>query len=403
MRSRSWCDMFLGALIAILVTAGCNDDKPTSPVNTAPMGCFSVTPASSTTETDFQVDASCSTDQQDAVTALEVRWDWESDGTWDTGFSATKTASHRYASAGPKTIKIEARDTGGLTVEGTRGVTVSEGPPAGMVWIPAGNVRLGQAGIPDAPVEDFYVGGFYIDVYEVSNAEYMAFIAAGGYLDSTYWNPVGWAWKADGSILGPEGWDEDAFHGGGVPGNGQYPVSGVTWWEADAYCRWAGKRLPTEAEWEKAAKGGCETHGDPGQCDDADTLSYPWGEDISGPRANYWASGDPYEFNGWTTPVGYYDGSNHGGYQTIDSPSPYGLYDVAGNVCEWCSTRYVPYPYDPNDGRENPPALTERPGRVLRGGAWSSRDIRFVLCAGRSDLGPSSRNQTVGFRCAKSD
>jgi iron(II)-dependent oxidoreductase len=396
--------MFLGALVAVLVTAGCNGDKPTPPVNTAPVGCFSVTPASGTTETDFQVDASCSTDQQDAVTALEARWDWEGDGIWDTGFSAAKAASHRYASAGPKTIKIEVRDAGGLTAEGTRGVTVSEGPPAGMVWIPAGYVRLGQAGIPDAPVQDFHVEGFYIDVYEVSNAEYMVFIAAGGYQDSTYWNPVGWAWKVDGSIVRPEGWDEDTYHGGGVPGNGQYPVSGVTWWEADAYCRWAGKRLPTEAEWEKAAKGGCETDGDPGQCDDADTLSYPWGEDISGPRANYWASGDPYESNGWTTPVGYYDGSNHGGYQTIDSPSPYGLYDVAGNVSEWCSTKYAPYPYDSNDGREDSPVSIGGCCWVLRGGDWGKHEFPlFLCCAGRSNLFPSSRNQTVGFRCARSN
>jgi formylglycine-generating enzyme required for sulfatase activity len=238
-----------------------------------------------------------------------------------------------------------------------------------MVWIPPGNVRLGQTGIA-GPVNDFYVAGFYIDIYEVSNAKYKAFIDAGGYTTEAYWNPVGWAWRVANSLTLPEGWNSETIHGGGIAGHEQFPVNGVSWFEADAYCRWAGKRLPTEAEWEKAAKGGCETHGDSEQCDGLDTPTYSWGEGITGPRANYIQSGDPYENNnGFTTPVGYYDGSNYGGYQTINSPSPYGLYDVSGNVWEWCSTRYADYPYNPNDGRENPPESYDELGRVLRGGS----------------------------------
>jgi formylglycine-generating enzyme required for sulfatase activity len=101
--------------------------------------------------------------------------------------------------------------------------------------------------------------------------------------------------------------------------------------------------------------------------------------------------------------VGYYDGSNHGGYQTTDSPSLYGLYDVGGNVAEWCSTRWESYPYDPNDGREDPPASIEWPGRVDRGGAWNRRDLRFLLCAGRSRFEPNGRNNAVGFRGARSN
>jgi gamma-glutamyl hercynylcysteine S-oxide synthase len=279
-------------------------------------------------------------------------------------------------------------------------LTFYDAPPAGMVWIPAGRVRLGQVGVFE-PVNDCYVDGFYIDLYEVTNAQYKAFINAEGYLNPAYWSPVGWAWRVANGITLPDSWNSNYYHGGGIAGNEQFPVGGVSWFEADAFCRWAGKRLPTEAEWEKAAKGGCETHGDPSQCDDADTPTYPWGEGITGPRANYYASGDPYEDpNGWTTPVGYYDGSNHAGYQTIDSPSPYGLYDVAGNVWEWCSTKYAPYPYNPGDGRESPPATYTECCRVMRGGNYQfPADV--LASARRMPDEPGNRIGGFGFRCVK--
>jgi formylglycine-generating enzyme required for sulfatase activity len=283
-------------------------------------------------------------------------------------------------------------------------VTADDGQGVdGMVWIPAGNVRLGQAGIAE-PVSDVYVEGFYIDTFEVSNAKYKAFIDAGGYTTEAYWNPAGWAWRVASNITLPANWDSNTYHGGGIAGNEEFPVNGVSWFEADAYCRWAGGRLPTEVEWEKAAKGGCETHGDPGQCDASDNPTYPWGEGISGLQANYWGSGDPYENNGWTTPVGYYDGSNHGGYQTINSSSPYGLYDVAGNVWEWCSTEYAGYPYDPNDGRENPPEFYSECCRVLRGGSYGYVGYYLRSAFRNYDYAlPDFRYGCFfGFRCVRS-
>jgi gamma-glutamyl hercynylcysteine S-oxide synthase len=295
-----------------------------------------------------------------------------------------------------------------FTVSGVDSVTFLDVIPAGMVRVPAGYVRLGQTGIAE-PVNDVYVGQFDIDRYEVSNARYKAFIDTGGYTNPAYWNPIGWAWRTATGVTLPEGWNDLDNHGGGTPGNEDFPVGGVSWWEADAYCRWAGGRLPTEAEWEKAAKGGCEIHGGLGLCDGPDTPSYPWGEGITGQRANFLGSGDPYDDtamkNAGSTPVGWYDGSNHGGYQTQNSPSPYGLYDVAGNVREWCNTRYAAYPYSSSDGRESPPATPDECCRVLRGAAWDVDPIylrvadRYGICGGGCSA--NCRGYTYGFRCAR--
>jgi formylglycine-generating enzyme required for sulfatase activity len=134
----------------------------------------------------------------------------------------------------------------------------------------------------------------------------------------------------------------------------------------------------------------------------ADTPTFPWGEGINGPRANYSGSGDPYESYGHTTPVAYYDGSNHGGYVTQDSPSPYALYDVAGNVWKWCSTQYASYPYDPYDGREDPPLTADECCRVLRGGSWGNT-MPSLPCASRFSYYPNYGDYSFGFRCARDD
>ncbi len=290
-----------------------------------------------------------------------------------------------------------------FAVSGIDSLTFYEAASEGMIWIPPGYVRMGIPGEPLAtPIHDVWVDGFWIGKYSVTNGEYSEFIDAGGYDNPEWWIPVGWDWRVAQNITLPANWDSDEYHGGGVPGNESFPVYGVSWWEADAYCRWAGMRLPTEVEWEKAARGGCEMWGDPDQCDGADTPTYPWGEGISGQRANYWDSGDPYEDNGWTTPVGYYDGSNHGGFQTIDSPSPYGLYDAAGNVFTWTSTGWAGYPYDPDDGREDPPATWFECCRVTRGGSWGSGTAP-LRTGNRGNQYPQYRHgstgQGYGIRC----
>lgn len=299
-------------------------------------------------------------------------------------------------------VRDERPNTSGESNEAGRATA-----PSGMAFIPDGSVRMGQTFVPFAePVHTAEVSAFFIDLKEVTTEDYQAFILDDGYTTEANWNPVGWEWVIDQKINAPAGW-----YTGGVQPDDRYlhnnpnlyptfPVQGVSWWEADAYARWAGKRLPTEVEWEMAAKGGCEMWGDPEDCDSADTPTYPWGEGDPTGRANYSGSGDPYDDSGRTTPAGYYDGTSQGGYQTTDSPSPYGCYDNAGNLWEWCLSRYDIYPYNPNDGREDPPATPHEDYRVLRGGSWYY-ETEYMRCATRDKDMPDQRDIGVGFRCAQ--
>jgi formylglycine-generating enzyme len=158
-----------------------------------------------------------------------------------------------------------------------------------------------------------------------------------------------------------------------------HPVTMVTWFGADAYCEYYGYRLPSEIEWEKAARGA--------EMVDGYGLPFPWGTQIERNNANYYASFDPYEqlFGklGSTTPVGYYNGSSYDGYTTIDSASPYGLYDMAGNVWEWAGDVYPKQHY-----------------RHMRGGSFYSYEVDLRVWKFNS-AGPQHYSPAVGFRCAR--
>jgi formylglycine-generating enzyme required for sulfatase activity len=171
--------------------------------------------------------------------------------------------------------------------------------------------------------------------------------------------------------------DGKAF--GVKPGYENHPVTLVTWFGAKAYCDYYGWRLPTEAEWEKAARGPLTASGD--------ARPFPWGETIARNNANYYDSRDPFERNagkqGDTTPVGYYDGTVHDGYPTLDSRSPYGVNDMAGNVWQWTADVYAGEHY-----------------RYLRGGSKASYDYDLRVWT-RNNARPDYYDVDVGFRCAR--
>lgn len=286
-------------------------------------------------------------------------------------------------------------------------VTASDGttfgPPPGMAFIPAGTFQMGDNldGVTDAmPVHSVHVDGFFMDRFEVSKELWQSVqiwgsghgyaVSVGGFkapghpVQSVSWyDVVKWCnARSEKEGLTPCYYTDDAQTLVYRTGNLDLTNTKVKW-SANGY------RLPTEAEWEKAARGA--------------TLGqrYPWGNELTGTQANYQLSGDAHETGPqpFTTPVGYYDG-----LQTptgVDMANGYGLYDMAGNVWEWCWDMYDSAYYGNVAANNNPRGPSNTYFRVVRGGTWNSTSTD-MRCAYRSAAGAPAYNSSLyGFRCAK--
>ncbi len=259
--------------------------------------------------------------------------------------------------------------------------------PRGMVLIPEGDFQMGSNGEnaneSEKPIHTVYVDAFYMDEHLVTNAQYMVFIDA----NPQWGKPPDWFGIKrnrktaidkryhDGDYL--KHWDEKSY----PQDKAEHPVTWISWYAARAYAEWVGKRLPTEAEWEKAARAGQNAN------------EYPCGNAINDSKANYNCNiGD-------TTPVGQYQANR------------YGLYDMAGNVWEWCLDTYHPRFYT-NPIHRNPIADVNNLGpvnnqltsntiqRVLRGGSWLDA-AQFLRTAYRYKNTPTRTLAGIGFRCVK--
>jgi len=223
-----------------------------------------------------------------------------------------------------------------------------------MVLIPAGSFEMGdhfnEGESRELPVHRVTLDGFYMDKTEVTVGQFKAFLADSGY-----------SWGGD--------WDQVAKYS---PGD-DHPMIYVTWGHAVAYAEWAGKRLPSEAEWEYAARGGLQGK------------RYPWGDEITHDDANYYGTGGKDTWEHSTAAVGSF------------GVNGYGLYDVAGNVWEWCADRYAEdyYASSPATNPQGPETGTKR---VLRGGNWSSLTSNLRV-AYRNYYAPDVRGNNYGFRC----
>ena len=253
--------------------------------------------------------------------------------------------------------------------------------PEGMVLIPAGKFWMGRAfsifldsgdllardKMDDRPANNIYLDAFYIDKYEITNADYAKFVQAKGARAPWHW---------------PEGQ---------IPkGEEKFPVANVNWYEATDYCKWAGKRLPGEAEWEKAARGGL------------DRAHYAWGDETIDKNDELALLSPQVALRNTATPVPATLGRPRANPIASFAPNGYGLYDIIGNVMEWTNDWYDNN-YYPFMLKRNPRGPETGQYKSVRGAGYADQGGHGMekLAGYRNFSDPDTRMTTIGFRCAK--
>jgi len=249
-----------------------------------------------------------------------------------------------------------------------------------LIEIPAGEFEMGSNSVDaldnEHPAHKVYLDTYYIDRYPVTCGQYRAFMEAGSYENPRWWSKAGWEWLQIEQVREPLYWHD-------ILSADNHPVCGVSWYEAEAYCQFVGKRLPTEAEWEKAVSWNADMN-----C----RRIYPWGDkeptpqhcncvDVTSPQKNRLIIN--------TTPVDAYP----------EGQSAYGLYDTLGNVWEWTASWFDGY-----DGFEMYPYVGysqvyfDQQHRVLKGGSWATTPLA-LRSSFRNWYHPGVRQIFAGFRC----
>jgi formylglycine-generating enzyme required for sulfatase activity len=240
----------------------------------------------------------------------------------------------------------------------TATVTLTIEAPSGMVVVPAGSFTMGgvnsSQNADETPPHVVTLGAFFIDALEVTNAQFARFATGAGY-------------RTDGEKAA----DDVTWRTFNTPDRQRFPVTHVSWTDATRYCAWAGKRLPTEAEWERAARGSTQN-------------IYPWGNAFNGAWANTFELGAG-------QPIAVATNSKAG---------PYGAFDMVGNVWEWVQDWYGG-DYYVQSPRVNPTGPATGIQKVIRGGSFRN-EADAATTSVRGKAGVDNRGADIGFRCAKS-
>ncbi len=342
----------------------------------APTATFTVSPSSGPVGTVFTFDASGVSDPQESADQLKVRWDFDGSGTWETDFSTTKITTHQFNTEGTYNVTMQVMNTKGLTDQTFKSVVVGSGGNVMMtfVTVDGGSFNMGctspnqdECNYDEFPVRQVTVSSFQISKYETTNKQFAEFL-----------NQVGAS--SDGSLSGVQyifisnEMCRIKYSGNGFvveSGADDLPVMAVAWEGAKAFCEYAGGRLPTEAEWEFAARGGNQSH-----------------------NYNY-SGGNVINDVAWNANNSFAIPQKVGTRQANEL----GIYDMSGNAMEWCSDWYL-WNYYQTGENNNPTGPATGNEKVVRGGSvFNGADDCRV--SDRYWHEPQNVLNSVGFRVVR--